>query len=168
MVIWIKLDVHFIYSFEFFQDKFFYHTKGDFMETPLKIKIWTPLDPPKTGSKRSRPKSYISLESPQAALQTPYPRSSGWTTYLFTISYLKGRFPSGVTKGESRGRQRVNLPSNSPFHWREKRITKGRKYWTFLLRTLFFSKNTFFPNSSLVWKSFWHRFNWFYVHFTFD
>jgi len=40
------------------------------------------------GFRRSRPKSYISFESPQAGLHTPYLRSSGWTTYLFTISYL--------------------------------------------------------------------------------
>ena len=32
--------------------------------------------------------SIAKLESPQAALQSPYLRSSGWTTYLFTISYL--------------------------------------------------------------------------------
>ena len=45
-------------------------------------------NPPKTGSRRSGPKSNIWLESPQAPLHTPYLRSSGCTSYLFTISYL--------------------------------------------------------------------------------
>ena len=36
----------------------------------------------------SGPKSYISLESSQALLHTPYLISSGCTSYLFTISYL--------------------------------------------------------------------------------
>ena len=46
------------------------------------------LDAPKTGSRRSIPKSYTSLESPQAALHVPIIRSSGFRTYLFTVSYL--------------------------------------------------------------------------------
>ena len=50
--------------------------------------FWPFFDPPKTGSRRCRPKSNISFESPQAALHTPLLRSSEWTPYLFTVCYL--------------------------------------------------------------------------------
>ena len=52
------------------------------------------MDPPKTGSRRSGPKSNISLESPQAPLGHPFIRSSGCPSYLFTISYLDFRDPA--------------------------------------------------------------------------
>ena len=54
--------------------------------------FWTPLKPDPGGLDPSpiyiANVTLVSLESPQAALHTPYLRSSGWTTYLFTISYL--------------------------------------------------------------------------------
>ena len=46
------------------------------------------MDPPKTGYRRSGPKSYILFESAQAPLHIPYLRSTGQTIYLLTISYL--------------------------------------------------------------------------------
>ena len=52
-------------------------------------KFWRFFDPLKTASRRSRPKSNISFESPQAALHTKYLRSSGWRTYLFAVCYLR-------------------------------------------------------------------------------
>ena len=46
----------------------------------------------------SGPKSYISLESSQALLHTPYLISSGCTSYLFTISYLPASMVSADKK----------------------------------------------------------------------
>ena len=78
--------------------------------------FWPFLDPPKIRSRRSGPKSNISLESPQAPLGHPLIRSSGCPSYLFTISYLAdarsrldfGNLPKYHIENINQGSCRIN------------------------------------------------------------